>query len=44
MLYNLHEDQRETTNLCEQYPDKASELKEKLLEWRRSFPELKNHE
>lgn len=43
-LYNLHEDQRETTNLSEKYPDKASELKEKLLEWRRSFPPLKNHE
>ena len=44
MLYNLHEDRRETTNLFEKYPDKASELKEKVFEWRRSFPKLKNHE
>ncbi|MDR1523792.1 MAG: sulfatase-like hydrolase/transferase, partial [Tannerella sp.] len=44
MLYNLHEDPRETMNLIEKYPGKASELKEKILEWRRSFPELKNQE
>jgi arylsulfatase A-like enzyme len=44
MLYNLHEDQRETTNVSEKSPGKAFELREKLTEWRRSFPELKNHE
>jgi arylsulfatase A-like enzyme len=44
MLYNLHEDPRETTNLSEKYPVKAAGLKKKLLEWRRSFPKLKNHE
>jgi arylsulfatase A-like enzyme len=40
MLYNLHEDPRETMNLSEKYPDKASELKEKVLRWRNSFPLL----
>ncbi|MDR0567533.1 MAG: sulfatase-like hydrolase/transferase [Prevotellaceae bacterium] len=44
MLYNLRDDQRETTNLSEKYPGKASELKRKLLEWRHSLPKLKNHE
>jgi hypothetical protein len=40
MLYNLHEDPRETTNLIEKYPDRASELKEKVLQWRNSLPPL----
>jgi arylsulfatase A-like enzyme len=44
MLYNLHDDPRETVNLSEKYPGKASDLKEKLLEWRHSLPKLKNHE
>jgi arylsulfatase A-like enzyme len=40
MLYNLYEDPRETTDLCKAYPEKAAELKEKVLKWRRSLPAL----
>ncbi|MDR1886280.1 MAG: sulfatase-like hydrolase/transferase [Prevotellaceae bacterium] len=43
-LYNLREDQRETTNLGEKYPDRASELKEKVLRWRNSLPPNRNGE
>ncbi|MDR2472233.1 MAG: sulfatase-like hydrolase/transferase [Tannerella sp.] len=39
-LYNLYDDPRETTNLIEQFPDKASELKDKVLKWRAGFPKL----
>ncbi|MDR0713549.1 MAG: sulfatase-like hydrolase/transferase [Bacteroidales bacterium] len=37
-LYDLAHDQRETANLCEQYPEKAKELMEKVLQWRNSLP------
>jgi arylsulfatase A-like enzyme len=37
-LYDLAVDKRETMNLCEQYPDKAKVLKEKVLRWRKSLP------
>jgi arylsulfatase A-like enzyme len=40
MLYNLHEDPRETVNLGEKYPDRAAGLKEKVLQWRNSLPPL----
>jgi arylsulfatase A-like enzyme len=43
-LYNLCEDPRETTDLSEKRPAKAAELKEKLLEWRRSLPPFTPHE
>ncbi|MDR3367348.1 MAG: sulfatase-like hydrolase/transferase [Prevotellaceae bacterium] len=37
-LYDLSVDQRETTNLCEQHPEKANALKEQVLRWRKSLP------
>jgi arylsulfatase A-like enzyme len=33
-LYNLHDDAGEQTNLAAKYPDKAHELRAKLLAWR----------
>ena len=39
-LYNLYEDQRETTPLNDTFPEKARELAEKAMAWRRSLPML----
>ena len=39
-LYNLREDQRETMDLSGKHPGKASELKEKVLQWRNAWPSL----
>ncbi|MDR1666826.1 MAG: sulfatase-like hydrolase/transferase [Bacteroidales bacterium] len=41
-LYDLSADQRETTNLCEKYPDLTKELKEKVLHWRNALPVAEN--
>ncbi len=40
MLFDLYEDQRETTNLAGKYPEIATELKEMALNWRKSLPAL----
>ncbi len=40
-LYDLSQDQRETLNVSEKYPEKTKALKEKALQWRRSLPVLK---
>jgi arylsulfatase A-like enzyme len=42
VLYNLHDDPRETMPLNDKFPEKAKELGEKALTWRKSLPELKN--
>jgi len=39
-LYNLQNDQRETTPLNDLFPDKTKELSEKLLAWRWSLTKL----
>ncbi len=39
-LYNLETDSRETTNLIQEKPELANKLKNKLLNWRKSMPEL----
>lgn len=40
-LYNIEEDRNETTNVASQHPEIVKGLKEKLLKWRSSMPELK---
>ena len=41
-LYNLESDSKETTNLIQEEPKVANKLKNKLLDWRKSMPELKS--
>ena len=42
MLFNLHDDPRETAPLNERFPDKTQELSEKALVWRQSLPKLQH--
>ena len=39
-LYDLEVDSKETTNIVKEHPDIAEKLKLKLMEWRKSMPEL----
>ncbi|MDR1865824.1 MAG: sulfatase-like hydrolase/transferase [Bacteroidales bacterium] len=38
MLFHIHDDARETTDVSGKYPEKAKELKEKVLQWRQALP------
>lgn len=39
-LYNLEKDSRETTNVVKENQDLTERLKSRLMDWRRSLPEL----
>lgn len=41
MLFNLHENLRETIEMSEKYPEVTQRLKEMVLDWRHSLPEYK---